>query len=416
MSLVEINFDGIVGPSHNYAGLSLGNLAATKNAGETSYPRKAALQGLEKMRANAALGLAQGYFLPLPRPNDGLPAQLAIDETAEPALRAAAWSASSMWTANAATVSPAPDTTDGKCHLTPANLITMLHRAQEWPDTMAQLKVAFASSNHFEVHDPVPPTFGDEGAANHMRFCESHDAPGVEVFVYGRPGGKFPARQHEQASHAVARKHGLAPARCVFIEQNPAAIEAGAFHNDVVSVANGCVLFTHEDAFADQAGAYEAIRTAFPALEVVEVPASSVSLEAAIRTYLFNAQLLTLSAGEMALVVPTECRKSDAVWNWLQRMLATNGPIRQVIPVDVRQSMANGGGPACLRLRVVADPATVDPRFLLSESNADAIERAVSEHWPEQIDTADIGNALLADNVRNARAKLLEALDLSELN
>lgn len=415
MSLVEINFDGIVGPSHNYAGLSLGNLAATKNAGETSYPRKAALQGLEKMRANAALGLTQGYLLPLPRPNNGLLDQLAINDAAEPALRAAAWSASSMWTANAATVSPGPDTADGKCHLTPANLITMLHRAQEWPDTMAQLKVAFASSDHFKVHDPVPPTFGDEGAANHMRFCESHDARGVEVFVYGRPGGRFPARQHEQASRAVARNHGLDPARCVFIEQNPAAIEAGAFHNDVVSVANGRVLFTHEQAFADQAEAYDSIRAAFPLLEVVEVPASAVSLEEAIRTYLFNAQLLSLPTGEMALVVPTECRESEAVWHWLQQMLATNGPIRKVIPVDVRQSMANGGGPACLRLRVVADPSTIDPRFLLSEANADAIQNAVSQHWPEQIDTADIGNAELAADVRQARAMLLEALALSEL-
>ncbi|RXZ65639.1 N-succinylarginine dihydrolase [Pelagerythrobacter rhizovicinus] len=413
--LQEINFDGIVGPSHNYAGLSLGNIASASHRGSPSYPRAAALQGLAKMRGNMARGLPQGFLLPLPRPNHALLARLAVDETADRALLAAAWSASSMWTANAATVSPAPDTADGRCHLTPANLSAMLHRAQEWPDTKRQLDVAFADTAHFAIHDTIPPSLGDEGAANHMRFCEGHGASGVEVFVYGRPGGKFPARQHEQASRAVARLHGLDPERTVFIEQNPAAIEAGAFHNDVVAVANERVLFTHEQAFADQARACESIRARFPALEVVEVPASAVSLEEAIRTYLFNAQLLTLPTGEMALIVPEECRESAAVWGWCETMLASNGPIRQVIPVDVRQSMANGGGPACLRLRVVADPATIDPRFLLDEAKAEQIERVIAGAWPEQIDPADLGNVALARDVRSARASLLETLGLSDL-
>jgi succinylarginine dihydrolase len=415
VSLAEINFDGIVGPSHNYAGLSLGNIASASHAGDPSYPRAAALQGVAKMRGNLARLGVQGFLLPLPRPNRALEKALALDGSEPAQLRAAPWSASAMWTANAATVSPAPDTRDGKCHLTPANLVTMLHRAQEWPDTRRQLEIAFASRDHFTIHDPVPPSFGDEGAANHMRLCEDYGAPGVEVFVYGRSGGAFPARQHEQASRLVARAHGLAPERTVFIEQHPAAIAAGAFHNDVVAVANGRVLFTHAEAFADQAGAYAAIRAAFPALEVVEVPSSAVSLAEAIRTYLFNAQLLTLPDGTMALIVPEECRESAAVWGWVQAMLATNGPIRQVIPVDVRQSMANGGGPACLRLRVVCDPATVDPRFLLDEAKADLLERTIAAHWPAQIDPTDLGSDILANSVIAARLALLDALGLGEL-
>jgi len=413
--LREINFDGIVGPSHNYAGLSLGNIASASHKGSASYPRAAALQGVAKMRANMERGLAQGVLLPLPRPNFALLDDLAVDGTSDRALLAAAWSASSMWTANAATVSPAPDTADGRCHLTPANLVTMLHRGQEWRDTQAQLKLAFGDTRHFAVHDAVPPSFGDEGAANHMRLCESHGQPGVEVFVYGRPGGRFPARQHEQASRAVARKHGLDPARCVFIEQNPAAIEAGAFHNDVVAVANQTVLFTHEQAFADRKDAYEAMHAAFPALHVVEVPASAVSLEEAIRTYLFNAQLVSLPSGEMALVVPSECQESASVWAWCERMLASNGPIRQVIPVDVRQSMANGGGPACLRLRVVADPATVDARFLLDEAKAQRIESVIAQAWPERIEPEEIGSEKLAKTVIEAREALLAVLSLDKL-
>lgn len=417
-NLVEINFDGLVGPSHNYAGLSLGNLASAKHGGTVSYPRAAALQGVAKMRHNMALGLTQGLLCPLPRPNHAFMGALGItapaDET-ERRLRAAAWSASSMWTANAATVSPAPDCADGRCHLTAANLVTMPHRSLEWPDTVRQLRLAFADSAHFAVHDAVPACFGDEGAANHMRMGTGHAAPGLEIFVYGKTGGAFPARQHEQASRAVARLHGLNPARCLFVEQSAEAIAAGAFHNDVVAVANERVLFTHEQAFADPEGTYAAIRAALPEAEIVVVPASAVSLVDAIASYLFNAQLLTLPGGEMGLVIPLEAWEHKAVRSWLDGMLASNGPIRRVLPVDVRQSMANGGGPACLRLRVVADPATVDPRFLLTEARADLLEKLIAKAWPEQIEPADLGRDSLASAVIAARAALLAALDLAAL-
>ena len=415
MALVEINFDGIIGPSHNYAGLSLGNIASASNAGDTSYPRAAALQGLAKMRHNLALGLTQGFLLPLPRPNGAFLAAIGADGSEDRRLLAAAWSASSMWTANAATVSPAPDTADGRCHLTAANLVTMPHRSQEWPDTVKQLRLAFADSAHFVVHDAVPACFGDEGAANHMRMGSGHDAPGIEIFVYGKSGGPFPARQHEQASRAVARLHGLDPARTLFVEQNPEAIAAGAFHNDVVAVANERVLFTHEQAFADPDGTYAAIRERLPEAEIVIVPAAAVSLADAIKSYLFNAQLLTLPSGEMALVIPLEAWEHVAVRAWLDAMLASNGPIRRVLPVDVRQSMANGGGPACLRLRVVADPTWVDPRFLLDDAKIARVEAVVAAHWPQSLRPEQLGDPALAAQVIAARNELLKVLSLDEL-
>ena len=416
MTLTEINFDGIVGPSHNYAGLSPGNLAATSNKGAVSHPRAAALQGIEKMRGNLRRGLAQGFLLPLDRPNTGWLHQLGTDvAAAEDHIRAAAFSASSMWTANAATVSPAPDTPDGRCHLTVANLVTMPHRSHEWPGTLAQLKLAFADEDHFAVHGPVPAPFGDEGAANHMRMAPHHDAPGIELFVYGRSGGGFPARQHQEASKAVARGHGLDPARTIFIEQAEAAIAAGAFHNDVVAVANERVLFAHELAFADPDAAYGEIRARLPEAEIVTVPAASVSLQDAISSYLFNAQLVTLPAGEMALIVPLEATETPSVSAYLEQLTAGNGPIRQIVPVDVRQSMANGGGPACLRLRVVADPAAVDPRFLADEAKLDRMAAVVAACWPEDIAADALADPMLARQVRAARAALLEALDLTEL-
>lgn len=414
--LTEINFDGIIGPTHNYAGLSRGNIASANNAGDVSQPRAAALQGIDKMRHNLAHGLSQGFFAPLDRPDATWLAALATDlEAAEPHLRAQAWSASSMWAANAATVSPAPDSADGKCHLTVANLVTMPHRSHEWQGTLAQLRLAFAHPA-FTVHSPVPAPFGDEGAANHMRLCDGHGSPGVEIFVYGVGGGRFPARQHLDASKAIARHHKLDPERTLFIRQSDTAIQGGAFHNDVVAVANEDVLFTHETAFEDREEAHAQIRAAFPEVEIVEVPASAVSLADAIKSYLFNAQLVSLPGDDgMGLVLPTEARETPAVWSWLEGMIAGNGPIRRLLPVDVRQSMANGGGPACLRLRVVADPSTVDPRFIADDAKLDRIAAVVAAHWPEAIAPGDLASATLAADVRRARAALLDALELGEL-
>ena len=221
-----------------------------------SQPRAAALQGIDKMRANLALGLAQGLFVPPPRPADGWLAQLGTTiEEADPVLAANAMSASAMWAANAATVSPAPDTADGSCHLTVANLRTMPHRSHEWPATLAQLRLAFAGRGTSRSMIPVPPAFGDEGAANHMRFAAAHGAAGRRSLRLRRQRRRLPG---PPASRSVARRSpgctGSIPQRTLFVEQSEEAIAAGAFHNDVVAVANERVLFAHEQAFADRDG------------------------------------------------------------------------------------------------------------------------------------------------------------------
>lgn len=424
----EVNFDGLIGPSHNYAGLSFGNIASARNAGGTSSPRAAALQGLDKMRRLLSLGLPQGFFLPHDRPDADWLRTLGFagsdDEVcraawaADPALLRNAMSASAMWTANAGTVSPAPDTADGRCHISVANLSTMLHRSIEAPQTLRQLRLAFADQRHFAVHGAVPAGLGDEGAANFMRLAPAHGQPGVEVLVYGEQGrADFPARQHKAASAAVARRHGLSPDRTLLIRQSDAAIAAGAFHNDVVAVANETVLFTHEQAFEDRAGTYAAIRAALPQTVIVEAPADRISLDAAVRSYLFNSQLVTLPEGGMALVLPGEVQAVPEVWDWLTELVQGNGPIRRLEVVEVRESMRNGGGPACLRLRVAVSDAAfaaIDPRFLLDQAKADRMAAVIEAHWPETIAPDDLGDPALWRQCRTARAALLETLGFAE--
>jgi succinylarginine dihydrolase len=295
----------------------------------------------------------------------------------------------------------------------------MLHRSIEQDETLRQLSLAFGDTRHFAVHPALPARLGDEGAANHMRLAATHGARGVEVFVYGlsQPGG-FPARQSRTASEAIARRHGLDPAMTLFVQQSDAAIQAGAFHNDVVAVANETMLFTHELAFADPATFYAELRTRVPGLAIVEAPADRVSLADAVSSYLFNSQLVSLPEGGMALIAPGEVRDNPRVWAWLSELVGGNGPIARVEVIDVRESMRNGGGPACLRLRVAVDDAAyaaIDPRFLLNEARCDLIEGVVEAHWPERIALADLGSPGLWAQGRAARRALLESLDLNEL-
>ena len=433
MTAVEINFDGLIGPTHNYAGLSDGNLASSRNRDTVARPRQAALEGIAKMRRLMAMGVPQGVLPPQERPPVAFLRALGFsgDDRSvwaqawaqESALARNALAASAMWAANAATVSPGADCADGRLHLTPANLHTMLHRALEADATHRALARIFPDPAHFAVHPPLPAhsAFADEGAANHMRLCGAHGEAGVEVFVYGRTGddtrSAFPARQTLAACHAIARAHGLDPARTVFARQSTAAIDAGAFHNDVVAVADCATLFFHEQAFEDKATVLAEITAKAAGLfapQFVEVPAADVSLADAITSYLFNAQLVT-TAGRQTLIAPMEVQENPRTRAFVDAMVAGNGPIGQVEYVDVRESMKNGGGPACLRLRVAVsdvERAAIAQGFLLDDALASRLEAWVRAHYRETLSPGDLADPALLDETRTALDALTKVLPL----
>ena len=437
MRAFEVNFDGLIGPNHNYSGLAFGNLASSRNAKNTSSPKQAALQGLEKMRCLHRLGYQQGFLLPQLRPDIEVLRRLGFsggDRTIigkvarqAPELLSMVYSASSMWAANAATVTPSADSHDGRVHFTPANLVTTAHRAIEHPQTQRCLQTVFNNEAHFAVHRALPSQarFADEGAANHTRLTNDYDQRGVGLFVYGRDQQtdlsalSFPARQTLEASQSVARQHGISE-DAVYLQQSAEAINAGAFHNDVVAVGNGPVLFFHQQAFEaqSQARAFAELQQRVD-FKPVCVPTEQVSLQDAISSYLFNSQLLADSNGDlnrMRLIAPTECRDNAAVSAYLETLVADESqPIREVEFVDVRQSMSNGGGPACLRLRVAlteAELGAVNPRFLLDDAGIDRLKQWVDTHYRDQLSPADLKDPDFLNECYTAFDELTQLLEL----
>ncbi len=373
--MFEINFDGIPGPTHFYGGLSSGNIASQSNHGQSSFPKLAALQGLKKMEFFLKRGQKQSFIPPLFRPCvwklsewfPNLETEKALDFCKEtnPKLLEAIFSSSSMWTANAATVTSSIDSQDHKVHFSVANLSNKLHRSIEAPETYSVLKQIFFDQNLFEVHPPLfdGESLGDEGAANHCRFTPSHDQKGLHLFVYGRQLGSsrsgpvsYPARQTKEASQIVAHRHGIASQQQFFVQQNSKVIDQGVFHNDVISVGHLNFFFVHESAFEDTQKVVSLLQEKYTKLHPGKtiraqvVTNEEVSVLESIESYLFNSQIIEIDK-KLILIAPLECQENENIAKYLARLRKEN-VFHEVVFLDVRQSMKNGGGPACLRLRV----------------------------------------------------------------
>jgi succinylarginine dihydrolase len=331
-----------------------------------------------------------------------------------------------MWAANAATVSPSPDCADGKLHVSVANLQTMLHRRLEAKQTEKTLQTLLGDETHFTVHGALTAqqVLSDEGGANHMRMAAGPGTPGVEIFIYGRGGEEatrgFPARQTLEASRAIARRHQLSDARTVFARQSGEAISAGAFHNDVVAVAHEHVLFHHEHAFADKEALKAEIRAKASGMFkpiFVEVTSREVSLEDAITSYLFNSQLIRRPGqGKLTLICPTETRENNQTAAVVHQIInEPNGVIGAVEYVEVRESMRNGGGPACLRLRMQmtrAERAAAAEGFFLTDALGVQLEDWVRAHYRETLAPADLADPSLVDETQTALDRLTKILPL----
>jgi len=429
----EVQFDGLVGPTHNYGGLSPGNVASQIHGGQVSNPRGAAKQGLAKMRFVRDLGVTQALLPPQDRPSIATLRTLGFVGSDEEVIAAAGAgdgfhlricsSASAMWTANAATIAPSCDARDGRVHLVPANLQQMFHRAIEPPTTTRILRAIFRDERRFAVHEPLPGggQFADEGAANHTRLETSRGT--VHVFAWGRCAWgafagprRYPARQTREASAALARIHRLDAERCVFPQQSPEGIDAGAFHTDVMAVGTGRYLLMHELAFVDDARFVEQLRSLLgDELVVFRATKGELPPENAVAAYPFNSQLLALDDGTMAIVAPEDAREDKYARAFLERVVSEGGPLWRLHYIDVRQSMQNGGGPACLRLRVPLtdeEKRALGGRVLVDDTLHAELVAWVDRHYRDRLVPADLADPKLAREIMTGLDELTRILGL----
>lgn len=431
MLYLEYNLDGLIGPTHFFGGLGKGNIASENHAGQPSSPKAAALQGLAKMKMLHDLGVPQLVMPPHPRPAlfklrtlgyAGTPREmLAAVKELQPELLPIIYSSSAMWTANAATVTASADAKDGKLHFTPANLISNAHRAIETEFTAHLLRHIF-STDAFVHHLPLSkPELRDEGAANHMRL-RTANGEGVNFFIYGasktEPGPThYPARQSKEAFEHVAAQHQLSAAHCVFLQQHPDAIDGGVFHNDVIATSYGDSIFYHELAYADEAK-LQAVATQF-GLKLFRVASAELSLKETVDSYLFNSQIVQSATGEVVLIAPRQCEQSAAVVKTISVWIADEAcPIQRVIYVDVDQSMANGGGPACLRLRVPmheTEAAAVHAGVKFSKPLYDKLGELIEMHYPDIITAEDLLNPNFPARILPIYPKLAAAFNMPDL-
>lgn len=412
MAYYEWQFDGLVGPTHNYAGLATGNMASAFNKGASSNPRNAALQGIAKMRYVAfTLGMKQAFFPPHYRPlvselkRHGFSGDLGImlDNVyrTAPELLSSLYSSSYMWAANAATVTSSVDNNDGRLHLTPANLVSHYHRSIEASFQKRNLDYIFHNKKLFAIDNAIPSdnSMGDEGAANHMVINKNHDELGTHIFVYGKSLNttlcpkKFNPRQSREASEIIARGHGLNFDNCLFLQQSPEAIDLGVFHNDVIAMNTTSRMIIHEQSYImdDQRKLHDWFAKR-PQFLLREIRSEELSVADAVSTYLFNSQMLELPSGKFALVAPSECSNHAGVGKLIESLLSEN-VIDEVHYLDVRESMRNGGGPACLRLRIVLSSeqeGAIHSGIIFTTEKVQELESWVNSYYRDRLEFDDL--------------------------
>jgi succinylarginine dihydrolase len=431
-ALIEVNVDRIVAPTHHHGGLGVANRAAWRNRHLVSSPRAAALQGIRKMRLAADAGAVQLALPPTPRPDRAVLARMGVSssrlaDTDVRDLVAASSSSASMWVANSATFTSSIEAADGRPHLTPANLVSSFHRASEVRHTTRLLRRVFDPARF--VHHPALPAsmaVRDEGSANHFCLARGPSQRGVHLFVFGarvlgepaRAGGEH-ARQTHEASAAIARLHRLDPQRTVFGQESRQAIAAGAFHADLVMLACGEILFFHEDSLADNEAVEAELTCKYREatgrqLHLLAVPHSMLTLEQAIDSYVFNSQVVEARSGGRLLLAPAQAETMAAARHALKMLVEHPASAIDALHfVELTESMNNGGGPACLRLRLALTPAEVaslPPRMRIDSERCRELEAWVERSYRSELSIEDLGSAALVDECERAQVSIAEIL------
>jgi succinylarginine dihydrolase len=184
----------------------------------------------------------------------------------------------------------------------------------------------------------------------------------------------------------------------------------------VIAVGYGSTLLCHEHAWLRQDAVLADLQARVgESFTPIVVHASEVSVDDAVGSYLFNSQLLPRTDGALVLVAPAECRENARVAAYLDTLLGGGGPIVELVAFDLKQSMRNGGGPACLRLAVeltAAERAAIEPRVFLDDALAGELDAWIRRNYRDRLAPDDLADPALLDETRRALDELTRIMQL----
>ncbi len=407
----QIFVDGIIGPTYHYGGMAVGNVLSQAHKHQESYPKKAALEGLEKMNQVRQLGCLQYVLPPLCKDVDRLLSLWGYEQGdmtsrlkalgyAHPYYLSALFSGASAWVANSCHITPSCDALDGICHITPANLVSCFHRHLDVDGYRDFLHQLFLNDELFQIYDPLPVVYTDEGMANTIRLSGGNEL-GLYLHVYGKTLSQrftrtFPARQTKEAFDRICYTHKRQDS--MDIQQSPFAIDAGVFHNDVIAFGSHNLLVLHEHAFDNQVDVLNSITDRYQSkygepLHVYEVSNEVLSLDEAVHTYFFNSQLILVEKNTFHLLIPSRAMSHSGVKKSLKRLSKLKGLSITVHEVSCEESIKNGGGPACLRFFSVLNKAehkAINSKFLLTDEMYEQWFQFIQTHYPDTLSFDDL--------------------------
>jgi succinylarginine dihydrolase len=179
----------------------------------------------------------------------------------------------------------------------------------------------------------------------------------------------------------------------------------------VLAVGTGSFFMLHELAFVHARNLVTELERR--GVNVVLATDVEFPVADAVASYAFNSELVELPDGGLALVAPIEAREIASARAFLEQV-----PVRERHFVDVNASMKNGGGPACLRLRVPlteAERSALGGRVLLDAALLDELEAWVKRHYRDRLGRDDLADPALLDETRTALDELTGLLRLGSV-
>ena len=178
-------------------------------------------------------------------------------------------------------------------------------------------------------------------------------------------------------------------AKSLLWQQSPAGIDAGAFHSDVLAVGNEDLLVLHEQRSSTTKLLLSELRARLgPGFTAIVASEAELPAAEAVRAYPFNSQLLTLPSGKMTILAPRETERAPSARAFLERVVEQAPAVESLHYIDVNASMKNGGGPACLRLRVVLEDeerAAIRARVFFDDALGAELESWVRRHYRDRL-------------------------------